>query len=111
MPEAAVDLASQPVQQRVIDRDQHQRAGLGEPLDDQHRQPQPELVRRPASIGKEPVCTGVMPHRGQARADQHPADRPPGDLGDLANDQRAEGPQRETRKAWREQEQKLIQRR
>jgi len=44
MPEAGVDPAAQPVQQRVVDRDQHRRARLAQPLADQHRETQPELI-------------------------------------------------------------------
>lgn len=44
MPVRAMDLATETVQQRVIDRDQHRRPRRAEPLDDQLGDPQPELI-------------------------------------------------------------------
>src|SRR5450755_3331667 len=52
-----------------------------------------------------------MPDPGEPRADQHPADRAQRRLRDLPHDHRPEGLKRGARETWREQEQKLIQRR
>jgi len=44
MPEAAVDLAPEALQQRVVDRDQQFSAWLAQPLRDQLGYPQPQFV-------------------------------------------------------------------
>lgn len=61
MPERAVNPASQRFEEGVVHRDQHRLAGLREAVHDQAREPQPELVHRPARTREEPVRAGVMP--------------------------------------------------
>jgi hypothetical protein len=72
----AVNLAPQPVQQRVVDRDNDRLAGLRQALGDQLRHSQPELVDRPARVAEEAVRAGVMPDPRQPGADQHSRNRP-----------------------------------
>jgi hypothetical protein len=58
------------MEQRVVDRDQYRCARLGQPLDDQHRDPQPELINRPARVTEEAMRARVMPNPRQPRADE-----------------------------------------
>jgi hypothetical protein len=99
------------MQQRVINGNEHLCARLGEVLDDQLRDPQPELIDRPLRVAEEPMRPSVMPHPRQARADEHPGDRPQPRLGNLSDDERPERPESRARETWREQEQQLVQRR
>ena len=111
VPEAAVDLPAQTVQKRVVNGDKHRRARLDEPLDDQHRQPQPELVHRPASLAEEPVRAAVMPHPRQPRPHKHPSDGPKPRLRNLADHKHSERLERRAGETRTKQEQQRIQRR
>jgi len=111
MPEAAKHLAPPSLGQRVIDR-HHQRLLRPEQTsDDQLRDPAPKLIDRPARGTEEPVRASVMPDPGEPATGQHPADGTQRRLRDLADNHRPERLKRRARETWREQEQKLIQRR
>jgi hypothetical protein len=106
-----MDLAAQAMGQRVIDCDQDGCPARKQPLADQHRQSQPQLVGIPARVTEKAMRTTVMPHPRESSTDEHPRDRPQPGLGDLARHQRPEGLEARTGKARREQEQQFVQRR
>jgi len=84
---------ARPVEQGVVERD-GQRTGQGEPVDDEPGQGQADLVGRPAGLREEPVRPVMRPQRRQARADEHPAHRPPPGRGQHPHDQGPEHPER-----------------
>ncbi len=76
MPEAPEHLTAAALGQRVVDR-HDQRLSCGhQARDEQLREPQPELISRPARVAEEPVRAGVMPDLRQPAVRQHPAHGP-----------------------------------
>jgi hypothetical protein len=100
LPGCPEHLLPAPLEQRVVDGDLQRGTVRHKPLDDQAGQRQADLVRGPASLGKEVVCPVVRPHPRQPSPQQHPHHGAPPLLHDQARDQRgerAEGRRGETR--------------
>ena len=76
MPEAPEHLTAAALGQRVVDRHDQRLPRGHQARDEQLREPQPELIRRPAGVAEEPVRAGVMPDPRQPAAGQHPAHGP-----------------------------------
>ena len=96
---SAVYPLSRASEQGVVDGQRDRPLGAYEQRDEQVEQSQAELVGRPAPISEEVVSATVMPHPGQPRALQHPADSVLTDTGDEPDRQHAERPKRRCREA------------
>jgi hypothetical protein len=87
----------------VVDRDRDRLSLRDEPLDDHGGEHQPQLIGLPLRATEESVRARVLPHPRQARADEHPAHRPPPRLAHLADQQRPERLKRRLRETRSQQ--------
>ena len=108
MVQAAIHLSPPALQERVVDRDRDRLPFRVEPLHDQAGNRQPQLIGLPPRPAEEPVRARVLPHRRQARADEHPAHRPPTRLAHLADQQRPERLKRRLRETRSQQGQQPV---
>ena len=93
-PADRVHLRPGPLEQGVVDRDQHWLAVGDQQRHDQLRQRQAQVLRAPPGMGKEPVRPVMAPYLGQPGTGQHAAHRPPPGLDEEPAGQRAEGAER-----------------
>ena len=90
LPECGVDLPAVTVEQGVIDHYSDRLPLADERGDHRPRQQQPDRIRAPLGVRKEPVCPAVMSASGQPGRYPHASDGPPAGRPQVASDQRDE---------------------